>query len=85
MLYDMIHFTIDGKVKMLNFGRTALEIKTTVGGVPNEANLYLKICNPIFNRLATPVMQSIKTEPFVQRHPFKGAENSEQLAVNSKF
>ncbi len=77
MLYDMIHFSIAGKVKMLNFGRTALEIKTTVGGVPNEANLYLKVSNSIFNRLATPVMQSIKTEPFVQRHPFKGMENVE--------
>lgn len=74
MLYDMIQLSIEGKTPLLNMGRTALEIKTTVGAVPNEANLYLKLCNPIFNHLATPVMQSIKTESFVQRHPFKGAK-----------
>lgn len=74
MLYDMIDISIQGKTSLLNMGRTALEIKTTVGAVPQEANLYLKICNPIFNRLATPIMQSIKTEAFVQRHPFKGAK-----------
>lgn len=77
MLYDMIKTGIEENFSRISFGRTAMEIKTTVGAVPNPANLYLKLTNPVFNFLGGPVIRNIRQEVFVPRHPFKGQEELE--------
>lgn len=71
ILYDIVKQAIDAKVNFISYGRTALEIKSTIGAVPHPMNIYLKLTNPISNRLVTPVMRSIEMEPWEQRHPFK--------------
>ena len=78
MLYDMIQIGIDEKFTRISFGRTAMEIKTTVGAIPNPTNLYLKITNPLLNLFGGPVIRNIKQETFVPRHPFKGQEDGEE-------
>lgn len=75
ILYDIVKYGIEHEFQEICCGRTALEIKTTVGAIPHQAYLYLRLRNSLFNRIAAPVMKSIKTEPFVQRHPFKGQED----------
>lgn len=77
MLYDMIKTGIEEGFREISFGRTAMEIKTTVGAVPHPANLYLKLTNPVFNRLGKSVIENIRQESFVPRHPFKGQEHLE--------
>ncbi len=77
MLYDMIKIGIEQKFSQISFGRTAMEIKTTVGAIPHPANLYLKLTNPFFNFLGGPIIRNIRQEAFVPRHPFKGQEELE--------
>ncbi|MFN0200923.1 MAG: GNAT family N-acetyltransferase [Bacteroidia bacterium] len=82
ILYDIIRTAIDEKFPTISFGRTAMEIKTTVGATAHPAQLYLKLTNSLFNRLATPVMNRIKTEAWEPRHPFKHqTENTEEHAA----
>lgn len=83
MLYDMVHIGITEGFEEISFGRTAIEIKTTVGAVPHEANMYLRLRNPLFNRFASPVIRNIQKDPYVQRHPFKGQEQLEQQGVGA--
>lgn len=71
ILYEYIHVAIRRKVNRINFGRTANEIKSTVGALPEQLTLYIKLRNPLFNKLATPVFQAIKPDPYKQHSPFK--------------
>ncbi|RMG30897.1 MAG: GNAT family N-acetyltransferase, partial [Bacteroidetes bacterium] len=71
ILYDLVEKAIEMRVKTLSFGRTALEIKSCVGAEPRQMDIYLKLVNPFINRLAGPVMRSITTDEWEQRHPFK--------------
>ena len=71
ILYDVVKQGLEAQAKFISYGRTALEIKSTIGAAPHPMNIYLKLTNPIFNRLAAPVMRSIEMVPWEQRHPFK--------------
>ena len=75
MLYDMIRFGIENKVERLHFGRTAPEIKSTVGAVPSPMYGYLKHFNPIFNFLMVRTYTArLKPKEYVIREPFKAGE-----------
>jgi predicted N-acyltransferase len=80
MLYDMIGEAIETKAPAISFGRTAMEIKTTVGAVPQPANMFLRLRYGVINLLAGTIIRNIKNEPFVPRHPFKGQEHLEVAA-----
>lgn len=77
MLYDMIAIGINEKFEKISFGRTAIEIKSTVGAVPHPAVMYLRLRNNIFNRFGSSLIRNIPTDPYVQRHPFKGQEDTD--------
>lgn len=77
MLYDMIAIGVNEKFEKISFGRTAIEIKTTVGAVPHPANMYLRLRNRIVNRIGGPIIRNIPTDPYTQRHPFKGQEDAD--------
>lgn len=72
MLLDMAAFAIDHRFKRIIFGRTALEIKSTVGAEPVEIFGLIRHTYSVIN----PFMKNIfpflspKTE-WVQRNPFK--------------
>jgi predicted N-acyltransferase len=71
MLYDYVELAINKKCKELRFGRTAEEIKSTIGAMPKDMTLYIRHKNSLTNKLLKQVFQSIKPSPFELRNPFK--------------
>ncbi len=72
MMYDMIKTGIENKVEQLHFGRTAPEIKSTIGAVPSPMYGYVKHFNPIFNYLfVRNYTANLKPKQYVFRNPFK--------------
>lgn len=72
MMYDMIKAGIQHQVKRIHFGRTAPEIKSTIGAAPSAMYGYLKHRNPVFNFLvAKPYTARLKPKQYTFRSPFK--------------
>lgn len=72
MMYDMIELGIALGLDKLHFGRTAPEIKSTIGAVPSPMYGYLKHRNPIFNfAVMKPYTARLKPKEYVFRNPFK--------------
>jgi len=71
MLYDYIEIAINKKKKYLNFGRTASEIKSSVGAIPQDLTMYIRHKKSIKNRILKLFLQRIEPTPFHQKFPFK--------------
>ena len=71
MLYDYVKIGIDRKLGYINFGRTAGEIKSTLGAVPEELTCYVRHKKSVANFLFKPFIRKIKPSAFEQRFPFK--------------
>lgn len=72
MLFEMISFGIDHKFSEIRFGRTALEIKSSVGASPKTMSMYIKHCNPVINKLVKLLMKiTHPPQNWKERHPFK--------------
>jgi predicted N-acyltransferase len=71
MLYDYIEIAIQKKIKTLNFGRTASEIKSSVGATPQDLTMYLRHKKSITNRILKLFLQRVQPTPFQQKIPFK--------------
>ncbi|SEC30768.1 Acetyltransferase (GNAT) domain-containing protein [Tenacibaculum sp. MAR_2009_124] len=71
MLYDYIETAIVNKVKWLSFGRTASEIKSSVGAVPQEMTIYLRHRKHLPNKILSLFLNKIKPTEFNQKFPFK--------------
>jgi hypothetical protein len=75
MLYDIVRQGFDNSAHRVVFARTALEIKSTVGAVPEKLYLYLRHQNKLANKLTGPVLEYLKpVETWIQRKPFKEEE-----------
>jgi len=72
MLLDMVEFGISNRFSRIIFGRTALEIKSTIGAEPTEIFGLIKHRNPLINYFMKNIFSSIspKTQ-WIQRKPFK--------------
>lgn len=71
MLYDYIKKAIEQKVSILNFGRTASEIKSSVGAKPQHLTIYLRHKKSIPNQILKLFLKQISPTPFQQKTPFK--------------
>ncbi|WP_245893541.1 peptidogalycan biosysnthesis protein [Polaribacter butkevichii] len=71
MLYNYIEIAISKKLKNLNFGRTASEIKSSVGAVPQDLTMYLRHKKTIKNKILKLFLQRVQPTPFQQKFPFK--------------
>jgi len=71
ILNDYIRLGIEKQVSSINLGRTASEIKTTIGAKPLELSCYIKHKNPFLNSLIKPFFRRIKIKEFKQHSPFK--------------
>jgi predicted N-acyltransferase len=71
MLYDYVEHAIENNFSSIDFGRTAMEIKSTVGAVPVDFTPLVKIRNPLLNGLTCVLMENTASVSWVQRHPFK--------------
>ncbi|PQJ80398.1 peptidogalycan biosysnthesis protein [Polaribacter porphyrae] len=71
MLYNYIEIAIDNKLKIINFGRTASEIKSSVGAEPQDLTMYLRHKKSITNKILKLFLQRVQPTPFQQKFPFK--------------
>ena len=71
MLYAYIEIAINKKLKTINFGRTASEIKSSVGAIPQDLTMYLRHKKTITNKILKLFLQRIQPTPFQQKFPFK--------------
>ncbi len=71
MLYDTVRFAIDEGFACISLGRTAMEIKSTVGAEGHTMNMYLLATQPLINRLARPIMRNLSMEEWTPRNPFR--------------
>ena len=72
MLYDMVVFGIESGMSKIDFARTAMEIKSTVGAVPETLYCYMRHQKAVHNTFVPKLFQLLNPEEeWVQRHPFK--------------
>ncbi len=71
ILYDLVNEAIKYRVKTLAFGRTAHEIKSTVGAEPITASSFMRHEGVIGNRILVPIINRLREDSWEQRRPFK--------------
>lgn len=72
MLYDMIGYAINKGFKEIVFGRTALEIKSSVGAKPEKMYGYIKHSTSYVNKYMSKIFPYLEPETIWQeRNPFK--------------
>ena len=71
MLYEYIKIGISKKLKIINFGRTASEIKSSIGAIPQDLTMYLRHKKTIKNKILKLFLQRVQPTPFQQKFPFK--------------
>jgi len=72
MLLDMVKFGITEKFNRIIFGRTALEIKSTIGAQPVEIFGLIKHNNLLINQFMGRIFTSLNPAiEWIQRKPFK--------------
>jgi hypothetical protein len=73
MLYDMLMHAINAEFKTIVFGRTALEIKSSIGAKPQEMYGFAKHSNIIVNYLFEHAYNYLEPKlVWQERNPFKG-------------
>lgn len=71
ILYSFIKDAIELKSAQLFFGRTALEIKTTVGAKAYPLHTYFRMNNSLLNGMIKPLVKRSKQEEWTPRDPYK--------------
>ncbi len=71
ILYSLIETAIANKKQKVNLGRTAAEIKTTVGAKAYDLICYIKPQNTISKIIQKPFINFLKPSEWVARNPFK--------------
>ena len=78
ILYDYVDLAIQLRCTRVVYGRTAAEIKSTVGAFPVDLTCCIKHRRFISNALLSMIIQYVKPSEYPQREPFK-AEVWKQL------
>ena len=71
MLNDYIRIGLLLGVKDINLGRTASEIKSTLGATPEHLRCYIKHRRTVANMFFKPFIRQIKMTEYKQHNPFK--------------
>lgn len=71
MLYAHIDMAIQNRSSYLDFGRTAMEMKSTVGAVPENYAAYIRMNSRVLNHLMKPFLPSEPPSNWVQRIPYR--------------
>ena len=72
MLYNMTEYGIENEFKRIIFGRTALEIKSSIGATPVQMSGFIYHNNKLINRFIGKIFKNLEPElHWQQRHPFK--------------
>ena len=68
----MTNFGIEHSFDKIIFGRTALEIKSSIGAIPVEMSGFMYHTNNLINKYLGKIFQKIEPQVTWQmRHPFK--------------
>ncbi len=72
MLYDMVGCAIVNGFKHIQFGRTAMEIKSSIGAIPVNMYGLMEHNTPLINSYLDKIFRFLEPEvTWTQRHPFK--------------
>jgi hypothetical protein len=71
MLSDFVRIGIENQVKMVDFGRTATEIKSTLGAIPQRIFTFIKFNNKLLNLFLTIILRNFEIQPYIIRNPFR--------------
>ena len=71
ILNDYVRIGIEKQVSHINFGRTASEIKTTIGAKPVNLTCYIKHKRPIINTIVRYFSKRVQLKEFNEHQPFK--------------
>jgi len=72
MMYDLVSYSIENRITFINLGRTATEIKSTIGATPVENSFVIFTKNPMLNFINKFYTKYIHKKPdFILRNPFK--------------
>ena len=75
ILYALIELGINHQMKMIDFARTALEIKSSVGAVPCNLNMYMRHRNRLSSKVMKFLFDNFTNEEIWQpRSPFKNMD-----------
>lgn len=76
MLYDFVDDAILRKCKEIRFGRTAEEIKSSVGALPKSMTLFIKHRSYLMNILLRSIIRKTKPSSYELRKPFKSGKGN---------
>jgi predicted N-acyltransferase len=71
ILNDYVRLGIEKQVSQINFGRTASEIKSTIGATPENLVCYTRHRHNLINKLLKPFITQVKIKDYKQHEPFK--------------
>lgn len=71
ILNDYVRLGIETKSHQINLGRTASEIKSTLGAQPKTLTCYCKHKRYLPNQVLKPFIKNVKIKSFKQHQPFK--------------
>ena len=71
ILNDYVRLGIERQASQINLGRTASEIKSTLGALPKPLTCYIRHRKKLPNQLMKPFIRNIKIKQFKQHQPFK--------------
>ena len=71
ILNDYVRLGIERQVSQINFGRTASEIKSTIGATPENLVCYTRHRHNFINKLLKLLIGQVKIKDFKQHEPFK--------------
>jgi len=71
ILNDYVRLGIATNAKRINLGRTASEIKSTLGAVPETLTCYFKHPRKTMNAFVKPFIKNVTIKTFKQHRPFK--------------
>lgn len=74
MLYEYVREGIERECNRIAFGRTAMEIKSTVGAFPVDLRLYIRHRAKAPNALMRIMFHYIKPSEYATRNPYKKEE-----------
>lgn len=84
ILYDFVDYAIATKCSRIVFGRTAAEIKSSIGAMPVNLTCSILHSRKISNALLSMIVQYIKPSEYPHREPFK-SETEEKLKKISLY
>jgi hypothetical protein len=81
ILIDYVREGIERGAEKIYLGRTASEIKSTLGAVAYDLTCYVRHRNPVSNRIIKPFIDYLKPSEWIQRSPFKDEKEETRVAM----